>query len=602
MRNRIPIIGTFSPALFVRWYSLLLLAACFGWPLVLGIGTGLLRFIWLIVAILLVGFSVYSARHAAEHIVKVTYRVARPPWLFFIVAGVALGIMLIFPVTFFGDEDLIALPSLIIASKLANVLTWPGLMVIVVALTWIFRLSYRHIQDWHVLVFAVFVLISSAVLAVLHTHPETLIVRYPFFMNFIQFIVTVLTQGSPELFRMGNVFWVVTLGFVGWYAASDWPPSARIATAVTLCLTPLGWTYHILLYQACGELTIGLLATLLLGKLLKKNNDTQSASALLLGSIFSFWILYRPTAFVLAGAAVVLLLVCGRKRAAWTVGSIGLPIGVLWLMVYVLGSFQYPFLSTESTRSFQLLAPFIATLKNLPDQLHPIGLLLLLVGGAYVAWKRPTDRNTLLVAWVFAVLYTGLHQFLTIDEWYGYGRFNVLLMLPLAVTIGSIIAAVSEKNHVLTAITLLLPLILATPWSNVGFLQSYRAVSYLDMMERTVTGGVSPSPLPRAMNDFVPKADTLILISPSSSFLDLLIARGKLSIAQRTAILERSKLWKPNSTARPVLIQAPTEGYTFRINIPKLDEQRLIDAAAWARKQPGLMVYRLGHEEALVVP
>jgi hypothetical protein len=316
--------------------------------------------------------------------------------------------------------------------------------------------------------------------------------------------------------------------------------------------------------------------------------------------VLSLWILYRPTSLALVVIVILLLLVFNRRRSAWIIANVALPIGAIWVSVYLFGSFQYSFFSPEEPRSFPIVAPLLETMIDLHNQLSIAGLVILLAGGAYSLWKRPQDRYLLLVAWLLALAYTGLHEIITVPTWYGYGRFNVLLMLPLGVTVGSVAAGFRWSSA--AAVALLLPLVLSTPWSTIAFLQSYRSLDHFSRIERTVTGGVSPAPLSRAVGEFIDQADTLILLSPAPSFLDLLIAQGKLTVAQRTAIIQRAKTWTPASENRPVIVQAPAIGSTYRPNIPDAEEKRLLEAAEWARKQPNVQRYRLGSEETLVVP
>lgn len=72
-----------------------------------------------------------------------------------------------------------------------------------------------------------------------------------------------------------------------------------------------------------------------------------------------------------------------------------------------------------------------------------------------------------------------MHAVLTLERWYGYGRFNILMMLPLAVCTGSLVAWAHGKRwrEYGVAIVIVGALAVQTPWHFVAFMQSSRDVS-----------------------------------------------------------------------------------------------------------------------------
>lgn len=586
--------------LLARWYAVLLIAACFGWPLILGIAPGAPRAAWLFIAVVLVLCSVLAARSAAKRAAMPSVETRRPPWLAFAVPALLVAAASIFPVTFFSDEEAIALPSLLLLTRAARLVTWPGLAALFALCIGSAAWFRRRLRGRHVWALLALLCTSSVVLAFLHARPEALLIRFPPLLHLGQILATAAGLGRPALMRLGNAGWTFLLFLSCWTLLPRWPVSARIALGIAALLTPLGWTYRLLLFQACGEITLGLAAVFLLDQVIRRPDGDYLG--LYPGMLLGAWILYRPTSLAIACAVIGLLALVRRRRAALDIALIALPMGALWVSVYVLGSFQYAFLSASSDRTFALWRPLMETLAAVPEQLGWVGIAVLLAGSTVLALRRPSDRVILLLAWMFGVTSTLLHQLLTVPVWYGYGRFSVLLMLPLAVTVGALAAWAAERRRAWLVLPLIALLAWTTPWPFVRFLQERRAVGTEDYIERTVTGGSIPTPLPQLIEEHATDAQRMIVLSPSYAFLDLLVARGLFGVAQRESIIARSRAWTPSSPGRPVLIQAPQPGRTYRTNITADEERRLLEAAAWARTQPGVREEVFGSERVLVVP
>lgn len=588
-----------SPSQIVaRWYGITLAVACFGWPLILGMPFGWLRVTWLAIAVFCVAVSIVLAQKFAEKSVVPVLSADAPPWFLILAATLFIAYATRFPTTFFSDDEAIVIPPLVVAYRLAALLTWPGLTATILTLGALVLWRYKKVSSWHLWAVFLITLLSTSFIGFFYHNAETLLVRYPPMMNLTQLVSTIIGQGEPLLMRLANAGWTFVLALVVWYLLPTWKPHARLALGLVACLTPLGWSYRILLYQSSGEIVLALAIILLLSQLL----SGRDGIALYIGMTFSLWILYRPTAFALATATVLALLLLRRKRDALEVGAIALPIGILWCAVYILGAFQYDFLSSSSTRSFVVARPMFETLKALPEQLSVPGLLVLIIGSICIFWKRPHDRWLLALAWLFSVSYTVLHQLLTIDVWYGYGRFNALLIVPLAVVTSSMVMWAKEKKCTWLTLPLIAILVAVTPWNFVSFMQGYRSDAYQHRMERTVTGGAIPTPLPAATEELLSHVDTMIILTPTVTYLDLFIARGMITADQRTSIVDRSRAWTPSDTSRPVLVQAPMKGRTYRTNIPETLENRLLEAAEWAKAQPNVYERVYGEERVIIVP
>ncbi|HVW66374.1 MAG TPA: hypothetical protein VHA78_01435 [Candidatus Peribacteraceae bacterium] len=586
--------------LVVRWYAVLLGVLCFGWPLLLGMREGPARWIWTVAACGLVMLSTAAAYRAAAHAGTVRVTPQRAPWALFILFAIVVAWAAVFPATSFSDEAAIALPALNVLSRIAQVLSWPGILVLTLFVAAFLAWFRAKLRDVHVWILLILLAGWSIALLLLHTHANTVFVRYPPAMQLMQLFSTAVGMGSASLMRLPNAFWTLLLCIAAWFLTPSFRPSARIATALAACLTPLGWTYHLLLYQACGEITLGLVAVFLLSQIVQREDgDTLGLYA---GMLFGLWILYRPTIIAVVCATAIALWILRRRRAAWDTAAVALPVGLLWVAVYAFGAFQYAFLSGTSDRHFVLVTPILDTIAAIPDALHPVGLLILLAGSAVVFWRRAADRWPLAIAWLFAIANTVPQQLLTIDRWYGYGRFDVFLMLPLAVCAGSLTSWAADRKRLILIAFLFAVLVCTTPFSFLSFLQRYRSVSYLSRMERTVTGGVDVTPLPTVVHRLAAHAGTEVILAPDYSFLDLAIAHGDITVADRTTLLRRSASWTPSSTDRPVIIQAPRAGMTYRTNISGEQEDRLRSAAAWAEKQPGVERVVLGSEQTLIVP
>lgn len=586
-------------------YALSLASLVFLWPIALGIAPGGLRLAWLFSAAVCIAISIVAVFWALpSSTLPVMERVrlrSLPILLAAIVPSLVIGALV--PLTFFSDEEALVLPALRIASVLADIFTWPGLIAAVALLGILGGVMIQRCRTGIIALLCVLCFLASVGAALMIDGTYGQFVRFPPVVHLVQILGTMFSMGDPNLFRFASVLWALFLAGFLWRFTPEWSDASRIGLFLAAGLTPLGWTYRILLYQAAGEIVLLIILTTLLSQFLQRRD--RGDAGVLIGMLFSGWILYRPTALVLCLGCIGLLWCLRYRRAAWSVAFTALPVGGVWVLTYLLGAFQYSFLQPGSERVWNLhsvLTPLLETALILPSQVRPLGFAVLILGTIGVLWRASAWRSPLLLAWFFALLNIGLHNILTIERWYGYGRFNALLMVPLAF----VVAALWDKREfgrwspLFGSVSLAL-LIVATPWNLGAFLQQMRMVPQ-EIVERTVTGGVEPTALPGVIDDFIAQGEVPpVILSPSHAFLDLAIARGMLTPVERDNIITRSNTWTPEDAARPVIIQAPAGKLHYRGNLTEEEEKRLRDAALWARTQPGVqsIFYRL--EETLIV-
>ena len=521
------------------------------------------------------------------------------PWIPLLLFLTALSVPLTWmPLTFFSDEAAMALPALTLIEKVSTIITWPGLILLSIALAMSFFFACRSLRTSYVLGIVFMLALFAAALSVFTTHASTLVMRYPPLVHIMQSITIVLTDGNLDALRLPNLLWTILLALSLWYLTPSFQPVARVSSFVTLFLTPFGWTYHVLLYQACGEITLGMTAVLLLSRIFTEKNEKQrEALSAWLGMLFSLWILYRPTSIAIFSATALLLLIMKQRRSAFNTLSIAAPIALLSLGTYFLGSYQYAFLSTTSALPTlsSIVHNLFTALKVFPSQFHPAALAVLL-GGTLITLKRGTPilRSALLAAWLIALTNVSFHQAILPSIWAGFARYSTLMMLPL----GIVVARLASKK-ILLGLTVLL-LLSITPFAFITFSQSIRTRSPTEIRQ-SVTGGDLPTPVPTVVRNLLRETRDIVILAPDGGYLDLFIAKGILTPLERTRLVQLSTEWTQESSLRPVLIQAPGEGMTFAPNLPPEEEAQLLNAAAWARRQPGVQEEILGRMVTLIV-
>jgi hypothetical protein len=589
-----------------KGYALILGICLFLWPIVIGFQMLPLRLLWIVLALTAACISISTVQKSARSGSQIQLTKRPFPFLIIFTVCTALAIYIIhLPIAFFSDEAGIAIPSLTLLANIASWITWPGLMLLAILIAACFvKTCTRGSSHTVVFLFAAMVLFSIAV-AILIPQTSSLAIRYPPFLHIMQSISTIATFGNTESIRFSNVIWVFLLALGVWYLTPSWNKQSRILAWLTVLLTPLGWSFHVLLYQACGEITIGLCIAILMGRLLACEED-EKILATLIGVLFALWILYRPTAIASLCSSIAVLLFMKHIRPAKIIALIAGPIGLLWISVYFLGSFQYNYDLSANVSAKNPLTPLHALTETglaLPMQLHPIGIIVLLVGSFLtIQHGNILMKMTLLAAWFIGLTNTGIQQIVIPDIWTGYGRLNILMILPLSIvmaTLGSLRwGSFLQRNIAISFV--MIALIYSTPFDFLSYTHNLRTLP-AEKIFHTITAGDAPSPTPNIIKEILQDTKEMIILQPDSAYLDLFIAVHLLSTEERSHILALSKEWTPQSPIRPVIIQAPQEGSTYQPNLSAEEEGRLKEAALWTQTQEKVEKVILGKEVVLIV-
>lgn len=594
------------PRTIAHAYLLLLGVLFFLWPVSAGIpGLGL-RLAWISITLVLCivsGLAFSRSLQGLENIHITMPRGALLGLLLFCVLLAWYGFAI--PPLAFSDEATIPLPSLTLVGKATRLLTWPGLLASAAVTLIVGILALQRFSQGVIIAMLCAMALGALFLALIL--PQSLsMVRYPPLVHLMQSLGTLLTGGSLSLLRMQNVLWTLLLGIALWQWRA-WPSAARIAAFFAMMLGPLGWTYRLALYQACGELTLGVTSVLLLTTIIREPKHERACGGML-GAVSALWCLERPTALAAIVSAWTLLLVLRRLKACgWTVG-VSAPVIAAWLLLAPLFTASY---GLESSAFADLaregfLTPLLVALRSLPMNFHPLGLVVLIGAPALVLFLgRRQERRMLAIAWVLVAPAAAMQHMVAGEVFYGVGRYNVLLLLPLGLGVASLVAiGVRTSRGVIryaglsAAIACLMLLLWITPFDFVRYTQELRASS-MDIY-RAPTEGYLALPIVDVARRYSAE-ENLVVLSPQYIFLDLFVASGELTLHKRDAIIRRSQAWTESSPDRPVLVQAPV-ATTYRPNLTKAQEDRLRAARVWALLQPEHRTEKLGMEETVVVP
>ncbi len=582
---------------------LLVIGACiFVWPVVLGIPYLPLRFIWITMALCLVYTSAWFLDRSIKDDTYVLTLGDGPWWLIGLTCLAIAPALFTIPLHAFSDESAIALPAFTVLAHIARVISWPmvgigmiGTMSAVIVCARFLRLKKAMIIVGCMAVGAAFMAWSVPTTTVLAT-------RYPPIVHLFQAIAMTVGQGHLWAIRGANILWTILLGIVLWQCTPGWSKTARTVGFLALILSPMGWIYHTSLYQACGEITLGMCAVLLVSTLL--HDASRQSWAPYAGCLFSLWMLYRPTAILAMCACILALWFMHRRKAAGTIAAIALPIACLWLALYP--TYHYSFILNPLTGALfpaadrgQLWLPIVETAKALPGQFHPlvIGLLIAL---SLIVFLRGSKawRLTLGTAWLIGLSTTMVQQWIQLPVYWGYPRFSILLLLPLSIGCAGFCSMLPRQWNSAGATILLAMLVAITPFHTVTF--AHRARIQPKNIFQTTTGGDAPLPVVSITADILRTSPDAVFLMPESAYLDLFIASGLLTVSKRTQLLDRSKAWTPASMDRPVIIQAPTVT-TYGPNVSAESEQRLRSARTWAETQAKYDIVTLGSEDVVIV-
>lgn len=586
------------------FYTLLLAMCFFGWPVVTGMPTIGSRLLWIPFALVCLIISVTVVKKSLQETPRPKNHLHEVPWslLIFLCLGFLLYTATIPPLDF-SDEITMSLPGLRMISIITMNIGWPALLLILaIGCMGSFLLCIRGMRKtlWGIIVLLVVLSVSLALLDI----ESGLAVRYPPLVHLIQTFGSGLTNDSVTLFRLPNVIWTLLLAIALWQWLPDWSKWRKGVLLLCLMTGPLGWSYRIVLMQACGEVTLGMTAAILIRNIITKEDRTEiQALAGYLGMTLALWILYRPTSVAVLIPVIIALWVIRRRRAASIVSGISLPIVLTWFVLSPLYAAQYRFASRASggvlatiQRATDVMTH--ATL-SLPHNLHPVALFVLLFSSAIVLLAgRRHDRILLLITWGIAGAGSLSQNVLAAEMFSGVARYSILILLPLGTGIGGMLA--SEKRHMpmnIAGILCVALLLLITPWDFVSYAQSLR-VTDRDIW-RSPNEGYLPTPAYQAVLTLTREGKEPAIVGPVGQLPDLLLATGEISAQKRERMMATSRKWSLSQPTRPVMILSPVSA-TYRPNLSVEEEHYLKEVRAWALSQPHTVV-RLGMEEAIIV-
>ncbi|OGJ60507.1 hypothetical protein A3J34_01990 [Candidatus Peribacteria bacterium RIFCSPLOWO2_02_FULL_51_10] len=584
-------------------YTLLLGLLFFLWPVALGIHPVFVQLIWIAITLpLIIVSSLMLEKSLAGVHIKLP-EIKKTPWTIIVIILLAISIPLFtVPYHTFSDEINLALPALTFLSHVARFITWPIVLIVFFLSCFAFLCLIRKLP----VKFSRYALLPLALAACLTAAlgPVTaLAIRYPPLIHLVQSTATVLVLGDIRLLRAGTLIWTLILFLAVFHFLPYWNRLARIGTMFAFILSPLGWFYHTSLYQAAAEMTMGFLATIVLAEIISKPK-TRAAPGLA-GVIFALWILERPTSIVALVTACVLLFLLNKRREAWQIGSVAAPVAVAWAALYPF--YGYDFLLQKgnifpAASQHEIFKPLSIFFISLPQIVGAIPLVILILGSLvlYIFGER-REKIFLSAAWVITLSVTLAQQMILPPELFGYARYAVLLMLPLAIVTGSFLSGnirIGSWSKPLGIIFVIL-FIVSTPFDVVTFMQNNRINPGASVYRTTSTADIA-QPIQSVAEKILKENPGAVVLAPDLSFLDLFIPAGIISPAQRSRIINRSRIWTPEDPTRPVMIQSPVLA-TYQPNTTPEQENRLRDARVWALKQPGNKVFKLGIEETVVV-
>jgi hypothetical protein len=281
---------------------------------------------------------------------------------------------------------------------------------------------------------------------------------------------------------------------------------------------------------------------------------------------------------------------------------VALPVTLAWLTLAPLYASHYG-LGEDTVNTLNPLLSLISAASMLPSNFHPLLLAFLLLSSC-VAWITSDrwHRQLLLLAWAVALPVAIVHHGIAGQVCIiciGVARYNILLLLPAALSVGCLLVGRKGVLPPLLAITTVLVSLYLTPFSFVEFTQKQR-IPGSDIMH-TPTEGYLPGPvIPASAQLLQEYPESLIIVAPQYGFLDWFAARGLASLPNLKELQKRSMSWDPSSPLRPVVIQAPVTT-TYLPSITQEQEQRLKEIRTWARKQTSHTTIQFGTEEIIIV-
>lgn len=570
------------------------------WPVTLGIGSHHLRFLWLAIAVTGVSVATASVRRALRTASTYTLPLPSAGWTFATLAGISLFFAMysiVLPPFTFSDEINIMLPGFTLARRVMMIVGAPALMVLtliggIFGIRWCVRSGTSG-------AYVIIMLASICGLGVAAMGPTTgLALRYPPLIHVLQTLSTVFTAGDAAWFRAPNIFWTLLLCWGAWLlpASTRWQKAAFVLGVI---LGPLGWMHRLLLYQVCGELTLGAFAILSLAWAMREKDEPMPG--VLYGVTCAFWMLYRPTALAPILCGILLLLLSKRWRAAIASSSIVGPIAAVWMSLSPIFASQYHLLQdaagqTELPSIFVILQKVISAL---PLNFHPVGLTVIVLGSALaLVHGTPFQRTLIVCGWLMAGANALPQQMLAGNVYFGIARLNALLLLPGGFALATLMG--KGRLHLAgaaTAIVGIIGLAAITPWNIMTYAQQARLPHAPTVL--LPAEGFMPTPLLASVKTLTKEKRDFAVVAKEGAYLDLLVSDGTLTPGERETVMRRSASWTPEHPTVPVIIRAPVRT-SYAPNLTIEEETLLRSARAWAQTQKHETV-QMGLEEVVIV-
>ncbi len=590
-----------------NYYALLVGMGLLIWPVIAGIPTIHTRYVWIIIAALCIAASFTIMTLFLEE--RIQEKSEALPWIFIVGVASCIGFYgASIPYLEFSDEILIALPAYTLVHLLIVKMGWLPLLISSWSFFWMAKYCAKRMQWWQT-IFCIIGMAGIASMIAGSGFQSGIALRYPPVTHLIQIVTSILSGAHPAYYRLPNALWTALLITITWKMLPHWTTWMKLALLSGIIFGPLGWTYRTVLFQACGELTIAFFAILLVAKLLTQERSDDRA-AVFLGATFSAWFLYRPSSLFPIIATIALLTIFQRtRRSGLIVTGITAPVIGCWLLLSPYYTFQYNPGGKVSLGFAGLLIKMLegifASIKALPMNVSwPVLIMLIITSLLSIGFGKKDQRSLLFTAWLIALVNGLMQNAIINDIYYGVARYNILLLLPLGIGL-AICADIGTSKFsrwfckLCTALSLMF-LILLTPFNFSAYTQHLRSQSH--DIYRTPTEGYLASPLYAATKEVLKTSRTFIIVTPGSQYLDLFVAQGLLTTDERSKIMERSNAWTlATNTERPVIVQGPIST-SYLPNLTIEHEKKLRDARAWALTQTGIIVIRVGLEEAIIVP
>ena len=589
--------------IIARFFLLLLGILLFVWPCVLFFESKSIRVIWILSSAAILFISMQTAERALKNEILPPLSWKSLPWAPIIITGVSvLFITLTTPLLSFGSEYLFVLQGLNVANKVLSIIPWFACMILlIVGSVLICKKQYvLNSQNITWSLFACMVLVS--IITALNIN-QVVISRYPPVVHVLQMLSAFISAGDHWSYRFPNVFWTVLSTICIW-KMFPWNKMAKWVASIALLTTPIGWFYHATLFQVPGQIFFALLSIALTMRIIEDGEKEKDSA--FLGITFILWVLYRETAVASIAGLLAILFLLKKWRSLRTILLIFVPVSATWFALFVpnsdyVATFYMPEMLIERQGSF--FYALMTTLSAMTFHLHILGLSILIATTIFVLlYGSKTQKLLLTITWVVSLSQILFHVSVAMPEYAGYGRFDAFIILPLCIGTALLpyIPPIKDRFRSTIAVALITILILVTPWNIARFANNLLNKPVKDIRRMTTLGHLYTR-FPEAVRKNIDKANTMIPMGLSSSFLDFYIAEKKITPMERSAMIKRSMDWQPDNPGSPLIVVDP-QNFQFSQIDDKEEMERLKRASAWARKQPNVQEYTIYGQTTLVVP